>query len=411
VAVRDVGIESVSVYLPLYSLALGELAAARGVDPQKYRLGLGLDTMAIAPPCEDAVTLAANAAAPLFERGLVDRDEIGLLLVATESAVDHAKPVSIFVHELLRAQPACRTYELKHACYSGTAALMTATQWVASGASRGRKALVIASDIARYDVRSAGEPTQGAGAVAMVISDVPRQMTVDFRRSGSFAEGVFDFWRPLDRHEALVDGHYSVDCYLRALEGAYQDFERAGRGGDRPNPLPVTDRFGGFLYHVPFPRMAWKAHRRLLEVDWRMRGEEEAPDDGFAQASFENAVSPYLGACRAIGNSYTASLYFCLATLLERHGERLRDEPVALFSYGSGCCAEFFNGVVGPDAGSGEVGIESLLAARRPITVERYEAMRAGAVDLCAGPPEGFQGRFYYAGTDRDRRRYLPVAG
>jgi hydroxymethylglutaryl-CoA synthase len=240
---RDVGIESVSGYLPLYSLALGELAAARGVNPQKYRLGLGLDTMAIAPACEDAVTLAANAAAPLFDRGLVDRDEIGLLLVATESAVDHAKPVSIFVHELLRAQPASRTYELKHACYSGTAALMTATQWIASGASRGRKALVIASDIARYDVRSAGEPTQGAGAVAMVISDVPRQMTVDFRRSGSFAEGVFDFWRPLDRHEALVDGHYSVDCYLRALEGAYQDFERAGRGGGRPNPLPVTDRF------------------------------------------------------------------------------------------------------------------------------------------------------------------------
>ena len=133
---RDVGIESLNVYMPMYSLSLAELAQARGVDPQKYRLGLGLETMAIAPPCEDAVTLAANAAAPLFERGLVEQGEIGLLLVATESAVDHAKPVSIFVHELLRAHPACRTYELKHACYGGTAALMTATQWIASGASR-----------------------------------------------------------------------------------------------------------------------------------------------------------------------------------------------------------------------------------------------------------------------------------
>src|SRR5882724_2894204 len=187
---RDVGIESLSTYLPLYSLSLTDLAKARSVDPQKYRLGLGLETMAIAPPCEDAVTLAANAAAPLFDRGLVDR----------------AEPVSIFVHELLRAQPACRTYELKHACYGGTAALMTATQWVASGAARGRKALVIATDIARYDIGSAGEPTQGAGAVAMVVSDVPQQIAIDFRRSGSFAEGVFDFWRPLDRREALVDG-------------------------------------------------------------------------------------------------------------------------------------------------------------------------------------------------------------
>ena len=404
---RDVGIESLSAYLPLHSLSLTDLALARGVDPQKYRIGLGLDTMAIAPPCEDAVTMAANAAAPLFERGLVDRDEIGLLLVATESAVDHAKPVSIFVHELLRAQPACRTYELKHACYGGTAALMTAVQWIASGAARGRKALVIASDVARYDLRSPGEPTQGAGAVAMIVSDVPAQLAIDFRRSGSFAEGVFDFWRPLDRREALVDGQYSVDCYLRALEGAYQDFERAGRNGDLKSPLPITDRFGVFLYHVPFPKMAAKAHRRLVELDWRIREEEEAPEETFVAESFENSVSPYLAACRSVGNSYTASLYFCLATMLERRGERLRGEQVAMFSYGSGCCAEFFNGVVGPGAGSVSTGIDALLAARRPISVDEYERLRAD--DATPEPPEGFQGRFYYAGTDRDRRRYLPA--
>jgi hydroxymethylglutaryl-CoA synthase len=408
---RDVGIENLSVYLPTYSLSLEELAKARGVDPQKYRLGLGLETIAIAPPCEDAVTLAANAAAPLFERGLIDRREIGMLLVATESAVDHAKPVSIFVHELLRAQPACRTYELKHACYSGTAALMTAVQWIASGAARGRKALVIATDIARYDFGSPAEPTQGAGAVAMVVSDVPAQIAVDFRRSGSFAEGVFDFWRPLDRREALVDGQYSVDCYLRALEGAYEDFERAGRGGDLRSPLPITDRFGVFLYHVPFPKMAWKAHRRLLEIDCGLRKEEGPPDEDIALASYERTVSPYLSACRAVGNSYTASLYFCLATLLERHGERLRGEHAALFSYGSGCCAEFFNGVVGPGAGSVETGVGRLLARRRPISVADYEALRTCSEDAEPSPPEGFQGSFYYAGTERERRRYLPVSG
>ncbi len=406
---RDVGIESLSAYLPMYSLALDDLAKARGVDPQKYRIGLGLESMAIAPPFEDAVTLAANAASPLFERGLVDRDEIGLLLVGTESAVDHARPVSIFVHELLRAQPACRTYELKHACYGGTAALMTAAQWIASGAARGRKALVISTDVARYDLRSAGEPTQGAGAVAMVVSDVPNQLAIDFRRSGTFAEGVFDFWRPLDRREALVDGPYSVDCYLRALDGAFQDFERAGRDGERKSPLPITDRFGGFLYHVPFPKMAWKAHRRLLDLDWRLREEEEPPAESFVQASFDDAVSPYLAACRAVGNSYTASLYFCLASLLERAGERLRGEPVALFSYGSGCCAEFFNGVVGPGAGSADCGIQRLLERRRMISVEEYEAMRSAEAGAVSIPPEGFQGHFYYAGTERDRRRYLPM--
>ncbi len=76
---RDVGIENLSVYMPMYSLSLDELAAARAVDAQKYRLGLGLETMSIAPACEDAVTLAANAAAPPFVPGPVDGDGIGRL--------------------------------------------------------------------------------------------------------------------------------------------------------------------------------------------------------------------------------------------------------------------------------------------------------------------------------------------
>ncbi len=405
-----VGIERLSAYLPLYSLALDDLAEARGVEPQKYRIGLGLESMAITPACEDTVTLAANAAAPLFASGEVDPHEIGLLLVATESAVDHAKPVSIFVHELLRAQPACRTYELKHACYSGTAALMTAVQWVASGAARGRKALVIAADIARYDVGSAGEPTQGAGAVAMLVSDRPRLLSVDFRGSGAFAEGVFDFWRPLDRSAALVDGKYSVDCYLRALDGAYRDFEAHRRSAHEASPLPLVDRFGAFLYHVPFPKMASKAHRRLLEADFALRGEDEAPSDDFVEGSLASAVSPYLQACRAVGNSYTASLYFCLAHLLDRDGGRLSHEPISLFSYGSGCCAEFFSGVVGPDAARDDSGLSALLAARRQISVAEYEALRSGQAAPPDAPPDGFRGHFFFAGTERDRRRYLPTS-
>ncbi len=409
---NDVGIEALNAYVPMYSLALDELAAARGVDPEKYRVGLGVETMAIAPPWEDAVTLAANAAAPLFERGLVDRDEIGMLLVATESAVDHAKPVSSFVHQLLRVQPACRTYELKHACYSGTAALMTASQWVASGAARGRKALVIAADIARYDLGSAGEPTQGAGAVAMVVSAVPSQLAVDFRQSGSFAEGVFDFWRPLDRREALVDGKYSVDCYLRALEGAYADFCAASGEPKASNPL--LELYRAVLYHTPFPKMAWKAHRRLVEIDAARRGgaTSAAELDRMAHASYGQAVAPHLAVARTVGNTYTASLYFGLSGLLETHGEQLRGQRIALFSYGSGCCAEFFSGYVGPAAGDGRIGIGELLANRRPVSIVEYEGMRAETPPDGKGlePPHDFRGSFFFAGIEADRRRYRPAA-
>ena len=130
----SVGIEQLAVYVPPSVLSLDELAAARGVPPEKFREGLGVREMAIAPPCEDVVTLAASAGARALRAARIDPGDIGMLLVATESGVDHAKPVSIFVHELLGIGRQCRVYELKHACYAGTAALMSA----ADGGREGR---------------------------------------------------------------------------------------------------------------------------------------------------------------------------------------------------------------------------------------------------------------------------------
>src|SRR5262249_22522940 len=185
--------------------------------------------------------------ARLFASGVVRPDEIGLLLVATETAVDHAKPVGIFLHELLGLPTNCRTVELKHACYAGTAGMMLGIEWLRSGAARGRKALVIATDIARYDLRSSAEFTQGAGAAALLISASPRLMALD-PITGVYARNVYDFWRPLDRREALVDGKFSVDCYLDALDGALADYRRAGGA-----PTDLTERCAAFLYRTPFP--------------------------------------------------------------------------------------------------------------------------------------------------------------
>ena len=93
----DVGIDQLGVYLPRYALPLDRLAEARGVPVEKIHRGLGAYAMAVTPPWEDAVTLGANAAARVFQQGEVRPAEIGLLVVGTETAVDHAKPVGIFV--------------------------------------------------------------------------------------------------------------------------------------------------------------------------------------------------------------------------------------------------------------------------------------------------------------------------
>ena len=79
----SVGIERLQVYVPQYALRLTELAAARDIPPEKLTAGLGVQEMAIAPPCEDVVTLAATAGARLLRAARVDPEEIGMLLVAT----------------------------------------------------------------------------------------------------------------------------------------------------------------------------------------------------------------------------------------------------------------------------------------------------------------------------------------
>jgi len=399
----SVGIEQLAVYVPPYVLSLDDLAAARGVPPEKFREGLGVREMAIAPPCEDVVTLAASAGARALRAARVDPGDIGMLLVATETGVDHAKPVSIFVHELLGIGRQCRVYELKHACYAGTAALMSAADWVRAGGTRPRRALVIAADIARYAIGSPGEPTQGAGAVAMVIGREPWSLVLG-EESGTYAGNVYDFWRPLGRREALVDGKYSVECYLEALAGAfraYRTLERPALGADEP----LSGRLARFLYHTPFPKMAHKAHRRIVEDE--SHGLTPAAAGERFERSWTTQAEPALGLARQAGNTYTASLYLCLAWLLEREGATLEGRDLALFSYGSGCCAEFFTArpVAGSASRAARIGAQALLQARRMLTVAEYEEFaRAGAG--AERPVEGGAGFCHLAGIEDHKRRY-----
>jgi hydroxymethylglutaryl-CoA synthase len=394
-----VGIDDLGIYSPPFALDLTALAAARGVPPEKITTGLGAYEMAVVPPWEDPVTLGAQACERLFAGGSVRPDEIGMLLVATETAVDHAKPVGIFIHELLALPSSCRTVELKHACYGGTAGLMLAVAWLRSGAARGRKALVVATDIARYDLGSSAEFTQGAGAVALVLSEQPRFLALG-SGTGVFAKNVYDFWRPLDRREALVDGKFSVDCYLEALDGAHADW--AAHAAE-----DLLDADGsGLLYHTPFPKMAMKAHARLMAREWERTGRPAGELAAATAETFGRLVDPSLGAARRMGNTYTASLYVCLASLAEARGRDLPGGRAALFSYGSGCCAELFTGRFAAESAdvAARFGLARLLDERRMLTVPEYEAFaRATSVEqLASCPAPGIR----FAGVHDDKRVY-----
>src|SRR3982751_750895 len=144
----QVGSDAIGIAVPLAYLELAALAEARGVPASKYIEGLGVHRMAVAAPWEDPVALAVNAARRLFASSGADPGQVGLCVVGTETAVDHSQPIAAWLHRLVGLPQRARSYEAKHACFGGTAGLLTAVDWIASGSARGRTALVVCTDIA-----------------------------------------------------------------------------------------------------------------------------------------------------------------------------------------------------------------------------------------------------------------------
>jgi hydroxymethylglutaryl-CoA synthase len=348
----EVGIDAIRFYSSHYFIDLRMLAQARGVDPDKYIVGIGQEKMAIPPPDEDIVTMAASAAKAIVDRD--GQDNIELLLFATESGIDQSKAGGVFVHGLLGLPARCRTVELKEACYSGTAALQLACAAVAQNPSM--RALVLATDVARYELGSPGEPTQGCGAVAMLVAANPRILALD-REHGIYTADVMDFWRPNYRDQALVDGKYSTRVYLQALQECWRQYcIHSGRG---------FHELHRFCYHLPFTRMAEKAHERLAKECG-----VEMTEELLAQQ-----VGSSLAYNRITGNSYAASLYVGLACLLDMEPDDLSGRRIGLFSYGSGCVAEYFSGVVRPGYREGLFTAEhrALLENRIELSYRQYE--------------------------------------
>jgi hydroxymethylglutaryl-CoA synthase len=400
-----IGIDAMACSVPQHYVDLVELAEARGVDPGKFTKGLGQRKMAIATPPEDAVHLAANAARKALDRFTLDPQEIGMLAVGTETAVDHSKPISVYLHEALKLRQNSSVFEVKHACFGATAAMSSAIDWIASGRAKGSKALIVATDVARYGVNTAGEPTQGAGAVAMVISEQPRLLAFDPGVIGEYADNVMDFWRPLYRKEAVTDGHYSITCYLDALRGALTD-----AGPD----LPALSDLGAALYHVPFGRMALKAHHTHVEFETGSKIEKGGAEWPQVLDSHQAKTAPWLALNEEVGNIYTGSLYLAALDVL-RVGALAEGAAVSLFSYGSGSVAS----VRLARTVAGYAGHRSLLdptaelESRTRLSVSEYEAVMADGdqaleddVELSPQNWNLNEAPFLYLGNEGHIRRY-----
>ncbi|WP_433498373.1 hydroxymethylglutaryl-CoA synthase family protein [Sphaerimonospora sp. CA-214678] len=358
---RPVGIESINAYVGRTSLSVRRLFQARDLEMRRFG-NLMMERKSVNLPCEDPVTNAVNAAKPLVdELTEAERERMELVIVGTESGLDFGKPISTYIHHHLGLSRRCRSFEVKHACYGGTAALQSAAALVAG--TPGARALVIATDAASVAARNTyWEPSQGAGAVAMIVSDRPDVLELDPGANGYYSHEVMDTLRPRPDLEA-GDSDLSLLAYLECLEQSY------GMYAERVAGVDLVDSFDHLVLHTPFAGMVKGAHRKLMRTRRGM-----APAD--IEADFEARVAPCLAYCTQVGNVYSAALYLALCSLID-HAEVDRPKRVGLFSYGSGCASEFYSGVVT------EAAVEQLarrrlgaaIADRYPLEMDEYELL------------------------------------
>lgn len=267
------GISGFSAYIPPYRVALEDWCQWSGDQWGKVESVIG-NAFRIRGANENAYTMAATAVLRLIERYDIDPSRVGYLGFGTESSTDNSAGAVIIkgmVNQALKSQAApelsreCEVPEFKHACLGGIYALKAATRYVATDGGD-RVAIVVCADIAEYARASSGEPTQGAGAVAMLIEPKARLLQVDLAAAASAsAYRGADFRKPFARFMGqapgrfaqprdfpVFNGKYSTTCYVdEVLAAARHLFSRATA---RPSEL-LRSMKATFL-HRPYQRMA-----------------------------------------------------------------------------------------------------------------------------------------------------------
>jgi len=405
-----VGISGFSVYVPPYRVDLEDWCAWTGSPWDKTSAVVG-HSFRMRGPNQSVYTIAATAVMRLIERYDIDPRRIGFLGLGTESSTDNSAGAIIvkgMLDEALRARGLppvdrrCEVPEVKHACLGGIYALKYGLRYLALEDDN-RCAIVVSADIAEYDRGSSGEPTQGAGAVAMLLERDPKLLTVQLKGIGSAsAYRAVDFRKPVLRNVIrgalnchfqdlpVFNGKYSTTCYLDETRYALSDMLRrmdkepadyyrglAAVFMHRPyHRMPLTSFAMSYLFGLADNRTGGTEQLRALchhanlafdEVTKEMRSTPDVLQlvkDGNLDAdvypltmqllkefrasdAFEEIVTSKMSlgteTMKDIGNVYCAALPAWMAAGLEEAAEEALDlgsGQILAVGYGSGDAAE-----------------------------------------------------------------------
>jgi len=321
----------------------------------------------------------------------IDPSSVGLLEVGTETTIDKSKSTKTVLMSLFPDH--CTDIEgatIVNACYGGTiqlAALWNAVAWchMNNDDDEPRYAIVVAGDIATY-ARGPARPTCGCGAVALLIG---RDAPLVLQERATHASHVWDFFKPDPSVEyPVVDGALSQKCYYQALEDVYERFCTKVEKKKKDSSL-AAESPDYFCFHAPYNKLVQKSYARLFFLDARRNrnnaaNSSDAPDEEKKQQEQQhqetesNPLQPWLdvpientyndraldgvlkklsaeafskrlvdanAASKIVGNTYTASVFFGIASLIDRvggRGELTPGKSIAVFSYGSGALATLY---------------------------------------------------------------------
>ena len=378
-----VGIDSIAFDLPKIHLSIKNLAENRNIEPDKLIKGLGLQKMSFPDVHQDVITFAANAVYKLIIQENLLPSQISRIYVGSESGLDASKPIASYIIGLLEQQFGAGTFnhcdvvDLTFACIGAVDALQNNLDYIRLNPHK--KAIVVATDNAKYDLQSGGEYTQGAGAIALLLTSNPRILAFS-NHFGVSSQGVFDFFKPrryfskndilntnenpewcgilenevaFYKEQPVFDGQYSNQCYIDRITEAYYNFKKESNQTET-----VFETWENILMHLPY---CFQARRTFVEIyaqenlglstqaaDYKEQIKTISKSETYL--SFINkTIYPSEIASGQVGNLYTGSIFLGLLSTLCHHFDQKSDlvgKKMGFIAYGSGSKSKVFEAEV-----------------------------------------------------------------
>src|SRR6187402_1072371 len=305
------GIDAIAFDVAKLHLPIHTLALARNIEPEKLEKGLGLLKMTLPDAHQDTIVFGANALTKLIQDNNLKLEDISRIYVGTESGIDSSKPISSFLISLMEQKfgenslSECDVVDLTFACIGAVDALQNCLDFVQLNPSK--KAIVVATDFAKYDLNSTGEYTQGAGAVAMLIAANPRIITFE-NHWGVSTKGGFDFFKPyrtiskqeitgntnneswfdnleseieIHKDQPVFDGQYSNQCYMDRTREAYFSFKKL-----KNTTEIVYNNWKSIVMHLPY---AFQGRRMLSEI-YALDHTDKIIAENIESADYQNKI-------------------------------------------------------------------------------------------------------------------------